>query len=163
MSIWSDLIKGGAEGLFTGIGTFAKDLRTAITGEAPLDPNKRAELLIQAQALEAAAVEAELNFAVRMSEAQTAINAVEAQNSRLFVSGWRPAVGWVCVSGMCYTFLLKPILPWAVGTVAALSGMQVIMPILPEVPMGDLVVLLAGMLGLGTLRTVEKSKGVNSK
>ena len=163
MSIVSELIAGGAAGLFQGIGSFAKDIRAAITGEAILDPNKRAELLFNAQALEAAAEKARMDYDADMSKAQTAINAIEAQNSSLFVAGWRPAVGWVCVSGLGYTFLLKPLFPWAVRVAASMGGYTATLPDLPEVPMGDLIILLGGMLGLGTLRTIDKIKGVASK
>jgi hypothetical protein len=155
VSIVKDIISGGADGLLSGIGSFAKDLREAITGEAILDPNKRAEILMQTQTIEAAAEKARLDYHQKITEAQTAINALEAQSSSIFVAGWRPFVGWVCASGLVYTFLLKPILPWAAG----LFGFP--MAPLPEVPMGDLIVLLGGMLGLGTLRTVEKRAGVS--
>jgi len=160
MSLISELIAGGAAGLFTGIGQFAKDIRAAITGESIIDPNKKAELLLNAQALEAASQKALLDFEQKMSEAQTAINAVEAANSNIFVSGWRPAVGWVCVSGLFYTFLLKPIFPWAATIICNIGGWKTVVPPLPEVPMGDLLVLLGGMLGLGALRSVDKYNGI---
>jgi len=163
MSFVSDLVAGGAAGLFSSIGTFAKDLRAAITGEAIIDPNKRAELLYQAAALEAASTTAQLDFELKLVQAQTAINQLEAANSSLFVAGWRPAVGWVCVLGLFYTFLLKPLLPWCISVVAGVFGMQSTAPALPEVPMGDLLVLLGGMLGLGALRSFEKVQGVTSK
>ena len=156
MSILSDLITGGAAGLFTGIGAFAKDIRAAITGESVIDPNKRAELLLNAQALEAAAEKAKMDYDQAMATAQTAINQTEASNPSLFVSGWRPAVGWVCVSGLFYTFLLKPLFPWLATVICNVGGWESAVPPLPEVPMGDLIVLLGGMLGLGVLRTVEK-------
>lgn len=163
MSFFSSLIAGGAAGLFSGIGEFAKSIREAITGEAILDPNKRAELLAQTAALEAASEKARLDFEQKMSEGQTAINAIEAQNTRLFVSGWRPAVGWICVVGLGYVFLLKPLLPWIVSVVALIIGKKVFLPEMPEIPLGDLITLLAGMLGLSALRTTEKIKKVNSK
>jgi len=163
MSFFSELIAGGAAGLFTGIGTFAKDLRAAITGEAIIDPNKRAELLQQAAALEAASAAAQMDYELKLVQAQTAINQLEASNKSIFVSGWRPAVGWVCVSGLFYTFLLKPLLPWVIGVGASATGMVSIVPPLPEVPMGDLIILLGGMLGLGAMRTAEKINGVSSK
>jgi hypothetical protein len=166
MSFFSELLKGGAEGLFKGIGSFALDLRTAITGEAPLDPNKRAELLLQAQMLEASAEAAQLDFQakilaaeVALSEAQNKVNMLEASSGSLFVSGWRPAVGWVCVSGLGYTFIFRPIFPWAVDTVAKLSGYTSLLSPLPKIPMDDLYVLLGGMLGLGAMRSYEKVKG----
>ena len=45
MSFFSELIAGGAAGLFTGIGTFAKDLRAAIPGEAIIDWHRKRGLL----------------------------------------------------------------------------------------------------------------------
>jgi hypothetical protein len=166
MSFLSELIAGGAAGLFQGIGTFAKDIREAITGESIIDPNKRAEILLNAQALEAAAEKAKLDFELQMTQAQTAINALEAQNASIFVSGWRPAVGWVCVSGLFYTFLMKPIFPWAIqvgGIIVGHAATVPIVPPLPEVPMGDLLVLLGGMLGLGVMRSYDKAQAPTIK
>jgi hypothetical protein len=156
MSFFTDLIAGGAAGLFSAAGSFAKDLRAAITGESVIDPNKRAELLQQAAALEAAAEKAKMDYDVQMAKAQTAINEIEAKSTSKFVAGWRPATGWICVCGLGYTFLLKPLLPWLIAVGALVVGKTAPVPVLPEVPMGDLIVLLMGMLGLGTLRTVEK-------
>jgi hypothetical protein len=158
MSIISEVIAGGAAGLFQGIGTFAKDIREAITGKSIIDPMKQAELLLNAQALEAAGEKVRLDFEEKMATAQTAINAIEATNKSLFVSGWRPAVGWICAGGLFYTFMLKPILPWAAAVVCNIAGVNPVVPLLPEVPMGDLLVLLGGLLGLGGLRTFEKIK-----
>jgi hypothetical protein len=155
LSFISDLFKGGTAGVFEGAGTFAKNIREAITGQTIVSPDKQAEILLNAQALEASAEKARLDFVQEMAKAQTAINALEAQNSNLFVSGWRPAVGWVCVAGLFYTFLLKPLLPWAIN-VLHIS----IVGVLPDVPMADLIVLLSGMLGLSIMRSVDKYNGV---
>ena len=38
--------------------------------------------------------------AQELAKAQLEINKVEAAHKSLFVSGWRPAVGWCCVLGM---------------------------------------------------------------
>lgn len=91
---------------------------------------------------------------LELAKGQLQVNAVEAQSSSVFVSGWRPAVGWCCVLGLFYTFLLRPILIWASGFAVE--------PITPPPPldMADLLTLLLGMLGLGGLRTAEKIKGV---
>jgi len=161
MSFFSDLLAGGAAGLFSGLGSFAKDLREAITGKTILDPNQQAEILMKMAAIEAAAAQAAVDYDRSQMEGQTAIAKLEAASQDPFVTRWRPAVGWVCVLGLFYTFLLKPMLPFFFECGALLTGRDVTsVPILPEVPMGDLIVLLAGMLGLSGMRSVEKIKGV---
>lgn len=84
---------------------------------------------------------------------QLEINKTEAGSTSLFVSGWRPAVGWACALGYAYQFLLKPI---GNGIAVALG----VPPVLPGIEFEALSSLLFGLLGLGTLRTVEKVKGV---
>ena len=78
--------------------------------------------------------------------AQLEVNKVEAAHKSLFVSGWRPAVGWCCCMALLYNTLLSPILGiWFV---------------VPEVDASLLTPVLMGMLGLGAMRTVEKTKSV---
>ena len=88
--------------------------------------------------------------------AQTDINKVEASNSSIFVSGWRPCCGWVCALALAYQYLLKPLLTWLLMT---LGYNIAIMPGLDD----NLWQLLMGMLGMGGLRTFEKVQGVASK
>lgn len=83
-------------------------------------------------------------------QGQLEINKVEAANPSLFVSGWRPFIGWICGVGLGYQFLIYPIL---IGYA----------PKIQQLDMGTLVTLLGGLLGLGTLRTVEKLNGVAAK
>ena len=88
--------------------------------------------------------------------AQIDLNKIEAANTSIFVSGWRPFIGWVCGSALAYQFVLAPISMW----VASWVGFPVPLP-----PKLDDVLweLMFGMLGMGTLRTVEKWKGVAAK
>ena len=88
--------------------------------------------------------------------AQTDINKVEASNSSIFVSGWRPCCGWVCALALAYQYLLKPLLTWFLTTL----GYTV--PPMPGLD-DNLWQLLMGMLGMGGLRTFEKVQGVASK
>ena len=162
MSVISDLLAGGASGLMAGVGTFAKDLREAITGKAIIDPNKQAEILMNAAAIEAAAVKMAADFDKSQMEGQAAIAKLEAQSTDKYVTRWRPTIGWICGLGLFYTFLLKPLLPFIFACGALMTGRDVAsVPILPDVPMGDLIVLLGGMLGLGAMRSVEKIKGAS--
>lgn len=160
MSFIGDLFAGGTKGVLEGVGSLAVDLRTAITGKTPLDPAKQAELEMNLAALEAAALQSAATFDTEQMKGQNAVNLAEAQGSDKFASRWRPAVGWVCVLGLAYTFLLKPLLPWTIAVGALIVGRVSVVPPLPEVPMGDLLILLGGMLGLGTMRTFERVKGV---
>ena len=83
---------------------------------------------------------------------QMEVNAEEAKSASLFVAGWRPAIGWCCAAALGYQYLLVPLGGW----IAAWGGVAVPPP--PVLDQG-LWELMAGMLGLGALRTVEKIRG----
>lgn len=80
---------------------------------------------------------------------QMEINKVEAASSSLFVSGWRPSIGWVCGAGFAVQFVIGPLAEWG----SALYGHPVKFP---QMDTGTMMPLLLGMLGLGGLRTAEK-------
>ena len=86
--------------------------------------------------------------------AQIEVNKIEAVSESIFKSGWRPALGWVCGAAFAYHFVGQPIIVFMV----ALFGYTI--PTLPEFDMTSLLTVLGGLLGLGTLRTFEKYKGV---
>lgn len=88
------------------------------------------------------------------AKAQLEVNKVEAANRNLFVAGWRPAVGWVCVLGMAGNFM---VIPFA-NFVLALMEIDVIIPL---VALDTMMPVLMGMLGLGAMRTYEKTKKVS--
>ena len=115
------------------------------------DPQAKAaaqlELLKLQQAGEFKALEADLQLAL----AQTEVNKVEAASADPFKSGWRPAAGWICVSGLFYQFLFQPLAAWS----SSIHGW----PAPPVLELGDLYGLLFGMLGLGAYRSFEKTKG----
>lgn len=81
--------------------------------------------------------------------AQIEVNKVEAKGS-FWQSGWRPAVGWVCVAGFAINFLISPL--------AAAFGIAI-----PQADTGTMLPVLMGMLGLGSLRTFEKTKQIEGK
>jgi hypothetical protein len=87
---------------------------------------------------------------------QTTVNTAEAQNINMFVSGWRPAIGWVCALALAYQYALSPIGLWIA------SMMHYPMSTPPKLD-DSLWQLMFGMLGMGGLRTYEKIKGVASK
>ena len=91
--------------------------------------------------------------AQELAKAQIAVNQKEAAHKSLFVAGWRPAVGWVCVLGMASNFMVIPLANFALALVES----TVVVPILD---LTQMMPVLMGMLGLGAMRTMEKTKGV---
>lgn len=90
--------------------------------------------------------------------AQIAVNMKEADSEHLFVSGWRPAVGWVCVAAFAYTFVLQP---FAAFVALAVGADKELLDALPDLDLGAMMPVLLGMLGLGAMRTYEKKSGAN--
>lgn len=81
------------------------------------------------------------DLAAQISAAQSETNKTEAASSSLFVAGWRPFIGWICGFGFLYSIIQPPLH-------------------LPAADMQNIIAILGGMLGLGTMRTVEKMGGV---
>lgn len=108
------------------------------------DKNKRAEAQEQLQNLLTTQ-----DFQIALE--QIKVNAIEAQSDNIFKSGWRPSVGWICSIAFALHFVIFPLLNW----VLMLCGGQ---PILVPFQMDTLLTVLLGLLGMGTLRTVEKMK-----
>lgn len=90
--------------------------------------------------------------------AQVELNKVEAENQNVFVSGWRPFIGWVCGGSLAYAVLGYSFLNWILAFSATFTGHPV--PALPAPDMTITFELLLAMLGLGGMRTYEKLKGV---
>jgi len=86
--------------------------------------------------------------------AQLEINKAEAASGSLFKGGWRPAVGWICAIAFGYHFVLQPLIIFVVTII----GIDI--PELPNFDMSTLLTTLGGLLGIGGLRSYEKSKGL---
>jgi len=95
--------------------------------------------------------------------AQIQVNKEEAKSSSLFVSGWRPAVGWIGAAALAYQFLAYPILGWAWKWLQAMGYVPAEMSPPPLLDAEQLWVMLSGILGIAGMRTFEKQKGVASK
>lgn len=113
------------------------------------DPVKKAEALLALKKMEQ-------DGDLAVIAAQVEVNKIEAANPKLFVSGWRPFIGWVCGGALAIQMIVAPLVVWAFG----LAGKPIPMVVLD---VSLLTTLLVGMLGLGSMRTVEKLNGVASK
>ena len=91
--------------------------------------------------------------AQELAKGQIEVNKAEAAHKSLFVAGWRPAIGWVCVLGMAGNFITIPI----TNMILELMGSSVTVPLIPT---AEMMPILMGMLGLDAMRTVEKTKNV---
>ncbi len=94
------------------------------------------------------------NHAQELAKGQLEVNKVEAAHKSLFVSGWRPFIGWTCGLGMFGNFITIPFSNF----VLALFGIDIVIPL---VPLETMMPVLMGMLGLGAMRTYEKKNSVH--
>ena len=134
-------------GIFSGVGTLAKDIRAAITGKSVLDPNKQAEIEAKLIELESAGM-----------QGQNKVNEIEAASSSVFVAGWRPFIGWVCGASMAIYFIPMFTIGtylWARQVISTGTWMAP-----PDLGIGQVISLVGAMLGVAILRTVEKKANV---
>ncbi len=85
--------------------------------------------------------------------AQIAVNQEQARHPSIFVAGARPAIMWICAFGLGWQFVFQPICVWALAVWAT----DLTIPIIPTV---GLITLTLSLLGLGGMRSFEKSKGI---
>jgi hypothetical protein len=97
--------------------------------------------------------EALLRLQSQSQLAQTEINKIEAQHRSVFVAGWRPFIGWVCGFNLIYLVCLRDLLTWII----AIFNLDIPTP--PALGMAMTSELIVALLGLGSLRTVEKLTG----
>lgn len=120
---------------------------TSLLGEAAElwqgDKKRQAELVLE-----------QLRNSQAQLMGQLEINKQEAAHRSVFVAGWRPFIGWCCGLGVLYSFFLRPLLTWVLLVIDA--GL----PALPELDGEELAAMISGLLGLGGLRSWEKTRGV---
>ena len=123
------------------------------------DPEKQAEaqraLLQMQQNGELALLASETDLA----KLQIQTNVEEAKHANIFVSGWRPAVGWTCAAAFAYSYVLLPFAQFLVFTFGT-SEMVSQLKLAPKLELSEMLPVLLGMLGLSGLRTTERIKGV---
>ena len=91
--------------------------------------------------------------AQELAKGQIEINKEQAKHPSIFVSGARPAIMWVCCLGLLWQFFIQPIVTY----VAVLFNPDFV-PL--NLEMEGLVMLVTSLLGLGSMRSFEKSKGI---
>jgi small basic protein len=94
--------------------------------------------------------------AVMIVQGQIDTNKAEAANPSVFVSGWRPFIGWVCGAACTWNWIGLPIAKAGL----LLAGITLT---ISSADISEMMPVLLGMLGLGGLRTYEKVQGVAAK
>lgn len=118
-----------------------------------LIPDKTAAAAAKAQLL---TLQVQGEFAEMTGQLQ--VNAAEAANQSLFVAGWRPFVGWCCGAAFAYVYILQPFMQFLL--VAFKVNFDAAK--LPALDIADMMPVLLGMLGLGAMRSYDKTQGVGS-
>lgn len=122
------------------------DLVGKISDKVWPDPAKKIEAQTALLQMQQSGELAMLEKLGQSDNAQVEVNKIEAASDSSFKSGWRPALGWVCVAGFSYQLLARPFL---LG--AGYTGF-------PDLDMPTLSALTFGMLGLAGYRTIERIK-----
>jgi len=134
-------VVNGAASLINAIGN-------QIRGKVPVDVMKLAELEVKMAEIQNVVP----TLLSEVDKAQSVVNAEDAKSKSFWQSGWRPAAAWVCVTALFYEYLALPFIAFGIGL------FRDVLPPMPKLDMGELLTLLFGLLGLGTLRTVDKFK-----
>jgi len=135
----------------TGIGSIADFAGKVIDKIFPdKDAAEKAKLELFKMQQEGELKELETEYQLKLQ--QLVINAEEAKNGSIFVSGWRPFVGWICGVALAYNYIIMPFIVWVVMNFYPES------PPMPALDMAELMTLLIGMLGLGYMRSRDKEK-----
>ena len=135
----------GIGGVIEAVGKVAGDLITT--------DKEKMQLELEAKKLELE----QMRIEQANNLAQIDVNKVEAASASLFVSGWRPFIGWGCGFAFLYIGILEPIARFAAKVVWAYNGS------FPEIDPTITMQVLFGLLGLAGMRTYEKTQKVASK
>ena len=135
--------------------------KTAIEKLWP-DPTKRAEGLRKLEELRQSGDLAELNAHVQLMVAQISVNNTEAAHPSLFVAGARPFIIWVGGFSLAYAGIVYPLLLWGWKLLQAYFPSMLSIEPPPYVESGTLGAIVSGLLGVGSMRSYDKSKGTQT-
>lgn len=115
-----------------------------------LVPDKAAQAQAKAQL-----VQMQLQGEFTEIQGQLEINKVEAASNSIWVSGWRPAVGWVCATALAFDSVLRPFVNWSTAILRHPINAA-------PLDMSTLIPLLGGLLGFGVMRSYDKAQGTDN-
>ena len=104
---------------------------------------------------------AELGIIADTDKAQIEVNKEEAKNASLFVSGWRPFIGWVCGIALFLYYIPLFVIGMGLWVWACIEAKGLVPR--PDLGIMEVLGLVTSLLGMGAIRMMEKIKGVASK
>lgn len=135
------------------LGSSLFDFGSKIIDRLIPDPAQKSAAQLELLKLQQAGTLAELAADTDLQKGQLDVNKVEAASESLFVSGWRPFVGWVCGMGLAVQYVVGPFFTW----ITHLFNTRIDFPIMD---LSTMLPLLIGMLGFGYYRSKDKANGV---
>lgn len=162
----SDIIKGVAPTIATALGGPLAGAAVAFMADKLGASDQTKETVAQlVQGVDPVKLkEMDLQFQTHMADqgiqlqlAQVGVDTEEAKSQNWFVAGWRPFVGWIGGIGLAYASVIEPVARFVAEVMFHYQGA------FPAIDTSITLQVLSGLLGLGTLRTIEKYHGVESK
>jgi hypothetical protein len=133
------------------------------------DPADQARELFKLTELKQAGDLEKLQAHVQLMTGQMAINAKEAEHKSIFVAGWRPAVGWTGAISLALAYIPKSLAitgMWIYQNLAVIQATEDMskfqMLVFPDLGTGEILGLLASMLGIGAMRSYDKKQGTET-
>ena len=121
------------------------------------DPAKKAEAQLELLKMQESGDLQRLAMETDLSKLQIQTNIEEAKSTNWFVAGWRPFVGWVCGTGLAYVSVIEPVARFVAQVWFHYTGA------FPAIDTSLTMQVLLGMIGLGAMRTFEKSNNSENK
>lgn len=145
----------------TGFGS-AFDFLNGVVERIWPDKTKQEEFKAQLAQAQLAGSLKEIEDAWANAGQQIEVNKVEAASTNLFIAGWRPFIGWIGGCAYGWTFIVQPMLTWAVLTFGSAAA-RVAVVTMPHLDMGPIGTMTMGLLGLVGARTFEKWSGTENR
>lgn len=144
------------------------------------DKDKQAEEIRKLEEVKATGNIAAINAHTQRVMGQIGVNALEAQHPHWFVSGWRPALGWLGACALFYNIIVYNLMVWSFKMlqvfdvipyykiVKVMDAGQLVDKIITIVPpsameAGPLFAIVTAMLGVGVQRSYDKKNGTDTK
>lgn len=118
------------------------------------DPQQREAAKLELFRLQQAGELQKLANELQLQTAQIEVNKQDAASGSIFVAGARPFIMWGCGIAMLYAALLEPLMRFVAVVYFHYTGA------FPEIDTTLTTQVLLGLLGLGSMRSFEKVKGV---